>query len=98
MFTSGAENELSPLAIPLVVAGMGINVYLIILRLRNSGYSAWWILAGTIPILNVYVGLICLAGPEGYGDHKTLDVPGKIIAGLFFTIVVLSILRPIIAG
>lgn len=80
----------------LTLLGTVAAVYLVTLRLKNAAYNVWWAVCCFIPILNVYIGLVCLAGPEGYGDHKTLDVPGKIIAGLFFTIIVLSILMPMI--
>jgi uncharacterized membrane protein YhaH (DUF805 family) len=53
-------------------------------RFRNTGASGFLWLFSLIPILNLWVSYRILACPEGYDSHKTLDLPGKIIAFVFF--------------
>lgn len=60
-------------------------------RCKNLGANPWWGLGLLVPILNIVVGLKCLACPEGYQDHKTLDGPGKVIIGLFIAAIVLAV-------
>ena len=74
-----------------LVAAIGASVYIVVMRLRNVGSSAWWTLAFIVPLLNIYAGLMCLAFPEGYQTHKQLDSAAKIIIGLFLGVFVLGI-------
>jgi uncharacterized membrane protein YhaH (DUF805 family) len=75
----------------MVIIGFAVGMYLAVLRLKNLGYSGWWALGMIVPLLNIVVALRCLAAPEGYADHKTLDTPGKVIIGIFLAIFVLVI-------
>ena len=75
----------------LMAALLGVTVWLVVMRLRNTGWSGWWALGMIVPLLNIYVGMRALAFPEGYSDHNTLDTPAKIIIGLFVGFLVLGI-------
>lgn len=52
-------------------------------RCLNIGMNPWWCLGLIVPILNIFVALRCIAYPEGYEHHKTLDTPAKVLIGLF---------------
>ncbi|MFO0132992.1 MAG: DUF805 domain-containing protein [Planctomyces sp.] len=60
-------------------------------RLQNQGYSGWWVLGLIVPILNIAVSVKCIAAPEGYADHKTLDTSGKVVVGLLLAAIVLTV-------
>ena len=66
-------------------------------RCLNIGMNPWWCLGLIVPLLNIFVGLRCIAYPEGYEDHKTLDTPAKVIIGLFIGMFVLIILLVVFA-
>jgi uncharacterized membrane protein YhaH (DUF805 family) len=78
-----------------IVDAIGVSIYIIVMRLKNVGASPWWTLGFIVPLLNIYVGLMCLAFPEGYQTHKQLDGPAKIIIGLFLGVFVLGIVAAI---
>jgi hypothetical protein len=40
----------------------------------------------------VWIGWRMLACPEGYEDHRTLDIPGKIISVIWIVFLLLAIL------
>ena len=61
-------------------------------RCKNIGMNPWWGLGIMIPILNIFVGLRCLAYPEGYEDHKTLDGAAKVIIGLFLALFLFAVI------
>jgi hypothetical protein len=44
--------------------------------------SGWWSLLLFVPIINILIHARCLAFPEGYVDHKRLDVAARVILGL----------------
>ncbi len=75
----------------LTVAAVVVAMWLAVMRLKNTGWSGWWVLGMFVPLLNVYVGIRALAFPEGYSDHKTLDTPAKVIIALFVGFLVLGI-------
>lgn len=66
--------------------------YLGILRLRNLGMSGWWLLAKCIPIFYVWLAWRMLTCPEGYADHKQLDLPGKIISAFLLLLIGLPLI------
>lgn len=90
------------------ILGLGVIIYLMSQRLRNLGYSPLillWFLAMFIPLVNFVVmlyfflvGVRCLACPEGYADHKTLDTPAKIIIGLILGAFLIAVLLVFAAG
>lgn len=73
-----------------------LSLLLVSSRLRNIGSNGWWCLLMLVPIANLIVGLRCLAMPEGYRDHRTLDTAGKVVIGLFVGALVLGILLAIL--
>lgn len=85
-----------------ILAAIGASIYIVVMRLKNIGSSPWWTLAFIVPLLNIYIGLKCLAFPEGYQVHKQLDGPAKILIGLFVGVFVLGIVAaiaiPMMAG
>ena len=87
-------------ALVLVVSlvGMGFGLWIAVQRLINVGLSGWWVLGLIVPILNIWVGFQCLAAPEGYAQHKTLDTAGKVIIGVFLGAIVLFIAIAVLAG
>lgn len=64
------------LMLPVSIVGAMALAYQ---RCRNIGMNPWWCLDLIVPILNIFVWIRCLAYPEGYKDHKTLDTPAKVV-------------------
>lgn len=81
----------------LIIALVG-GIYVVVQRLKNIGYNAWLAILMIVPIANIWVGFVCIAAPEGYADHKTLDTAGKVIAGIILSVFVLAILIAIVAS
>jgi uncharacterized membrane protein YhaH (DUF805 family) len=65
-------------------------------RIKNLGQSPWWGLTILIPLYNLIVFVRCLAYPEGWSDHKTLDTTGKVIGwvigGVFLLLLAMFLL------
>jgi uncharacterized protein (DUF983 family) len=61
------------------------------------GYSSWWCLGAFVPILNILIYFRCMACPEGYAYHKTLDTPAKIIAGIILSLMALGVVVIVLA-
>lgn len=78
-----------------MLAAVGASIYIILMRLKNVGSSAWWVLGFIVPLLNIYVGLMCIAFPPGYASHKQLDTAAKVIIGLFLGLIVLGVVAAI---
>lgn len=89
--------EQPAMVLVVILVAIVVSCYIVYLRLQNLGYSGWWVLGFIVPILNILVGLRCLAAPEGYADHKTLDTPGKVIIGLFLGLIAFAVLMLIVA-
>ena len=66
-------------------------VYLNVLRFRNQGASGWWALGLFVPLLNYYVAVRAWAYPAGYNEHRSLDLPGKLIVGVAVGVLLLAI-------
>jgi uncharacterized membrane protein YhaH (DUF805 family) len=60
-------------------------------RTKNLGMSGAAILWTFVPIMNLWIGWRMIACPEGYEDNRSLDVPGKVISGLWIGMIVLAI-------
>lgn len=89
------------LVIPVILIYFAALLWIIAQRMINTGYSPWWCVAMLVPILNILVLVRCIACPEGYADHRTLDTAGKIIAGFFLAMfgliaigVIMVLMRP----
>ncbi len=83
--------QIGVLVIPMLIAYFGVLMWIVALRMKNTGYSMWWSLGMLVPILNIVVALRCIACPEGYAHHKTIDTAGKVIVGIFFLLLALAI-------
>lgn len=87
----GAVLPPEAVAVALIVPVLSFvaGIVIAVLRLKNMGYSGWWVLGLIVPILNLIVAVKLIAAPEGYSVHKTLDTPGKIIVGVMLGLIVL---------
>jgi hypothetical protein len=65
----------------------GIAMGLTIARLRNIGISLWWFLLYLIPILGLYVTVICLMVPPGYQQHRQFDTADRVILTILAALV-----------
>lgn len=90
--------EMGGLVLIVAVVGMVFGIWIAVQRLINVGLSGWWVLGLIVPILNIWVAVQCIAAPEGYAQHKTLDTAGKVIIGLFLGAVVLVIAVVVLGG
>ena len=70
------------------------SFWVAVLRLRNIGRSGWWVLGTLVPLINLYVGLILFAYPEGHVDHGKLDTPAKIIIAVYIGLTILGFVAP----
>ena len=93
-----AASDMGALILVVSLAGAVFGIWIVVQRLINVGLSGWWVLGLLVPILNIWIALQCIAAPEGYAQHKTLDTPGKVIIGLFLGLIVLVILMAFVAG
>ena len=75
----------------VLIAACPAALYAVALRFRNQGATGWWALGLFVPLVNVYVVIRALAFPEGYADHRTLDVPGKVLVFLAVTMIILGV-------
>ncbi|WP_395753816.1 DUF4339 domain-containing protein [Prosthecobacter sp.] len=77
--------------------GVGIFVGLFALvplqsRLKNIGRHPAWCLLGIVPLVSLFVTIPALLLPAGYQQHRTLDIPAKIIASLCMLVLVLVVI------
>ena len=89
-FAVGAAG-IAEAVIVIALLSLVASVIIAVQRLKNLGYSGWWVLGLIVPILNILVAIRLLAAPAGYADHKTLDGPGKIIVGIIIGLFLLVI-------
>ena len=75
----------------LMALFMAASFYAAVQRARNLGMSGWAVLWSLVPIMNIWIGWRMIACPEGYEDHRTLDLPGKVITGIWIGFLVLSV-------
>lgn len=99
-FSAEPERATGNAGLYLIWVGMfiAVTLWLVASRSINSGYSPWWCLAYFVPILNILVGIRCLACPEGYAQHKTLDTAGKIVGAIFIALMVLAFVGVFLAA
>jgi uncharacterized membrane protein YhaH (DUF805 family) len=89
--TVGAEAGSVPIVLATIPVALTGTIALAFQRCKNLGMNPWWSLGLLVPILNIFIGLRCLAFPEGYEDHRTLDAPAKVVVGLFLALLSLII-------
>ena len=85
----------------LFLLGIGFmiaSLYVGAQRTKNLGMSGWAVLWSFVPFMNIWIGWRMMACPEGYEDHRTLDVPGKVLTGLWIALMVLAIGSSLFAG
>ena len=75
-----------------------VELLIFMQRLKNSGTSRWCTFLAIVPFINIWVYYRVYCCPEGYEDHRQLDWPGKILAFLFFLVMILSLLGSIKNG
>lgn len=70
-------------------------------RFKNIGIPPAFSLLGLIPLINLIIGAACLALPENYAKHKTLDTAGKIVYGVIIlsgVLLIMSLAIPHMSG
>lgn len=53
-------------------------------RFQNVGMTGWWLFGLPVPLLNLWLGFRSLACPAGYAQQRKLDVPGVLLAFLYW--------------
>ena len=86
------ENNMPAVVFACAIVGFVATISLVAFRLANIGSSGWWVLLVFVPLLNIWILVRCLAVPEGYADHKTLDTAAKVIIGTILSLFVLIVL------
>jgi uncharacterized membrane protein YhaH (DUF805 family) len=90
---AAAGTEAGPAILGIAVIGLiAMSLYVVVQRLKNMGYSAWWSLLIFVPLANILVGLRCLICPQGYADTKKLDTAGKVVTGIVVVLFLLFVL------
>lgn len=75
----------------LLLFAIILSLFLVGYRLLNIGKKPYLALLSLIPIVNIYIGFLCLIAPPGYAKTKKLDTPGKIIGSILLVIVVVLV-------
>lgn len=70
--------------------------YVSVLRMRNLGMSGWWALLQYTPFPGIWIWWRLWACPEGYADHKQLDLAGKVVTGFLTVLIVLPMVIAVI--
>ncbi len=63
---------------------LGVGIYIGLRRLENLGMTWWWSFALLVPGLNLWLIYRCFACPAGYAFNKKIDLPGLMIAIIFW--------------
>jgi hypothetical protein len=61
-------------------------------RLKNIGRNPAWCLLLLVPLLGLFVTVPCFLLPPGYQKNRKLDLPAKIILGIFISLLVVAII------
>jgi uncharacterized membrane protein YhaH (DUF805 family) len=69
---------------------MVVSVVAVASRLKNIGVTPWWALVFIVPLLNVIIGVTCLALPENYWHHRQLDLAAWVVYGLFGGVILIA--------
>ncbi len=57
-------------------------------RLANIGRNPWWSLLVIVPLLSLWIFIICIMLPTGFQSHRKLDSKAKIVFGLLVALIV----------
>ncbi|WP_411826694.1 GYF domain-containing protein [Luteolibacter sp. AS25] len=78
--------------VPLIIC-----VIVLFRRFVNLGMSRLWFLGLFVPLLNIWLGSRLFACPEGYAQHRKLDLIGWMLAVLYWVPLVFSVLAVVFA-
>lgn len=78
------ENLHGYLAVAVFPLAALLVLVTLVKRFRNIGMSGWWLLGLAVPLLNLWLGYRLLACPAGYATLRKLDLPGKLVAFLYW--------------
>jgi uncharacterized membrane protein YhaH (DUF805 family) len=73
------------------VLGLGAAFCVTVPRLHNLGMSGLWSLLLLVPIVNILLTVRCSAFPEGYADHRQLDLAARVILGCILALLVIPL-------
>lgn len=76
----GADHVLGT---PLAIGGMVVSLMAVAGRLLNIGLSAWFALGFLVPLVNLVIGMACLALPPEYWHTRRLDNIAMVVFGVF---------------
>lgn len=88
---------IAALIIPLFIY-VTITIVNDVRRMQNTGSSGWLVLLYFVPLANLWVWWRLVCCPEGYNDHKTLDLWGKFLTFIFFILPIAAIITAVILG
>ena len=74
----------------IALAGAVGGAVLTLLRLRNIGWSSWWIIGYFVPAMSLPLTISAMGLPSGYAHTKTLDAVAKRVFGFFAGLFVLA--------
>jgi len=97
-FAGGAGDNVLLLVLPILLAYLGVLMFVVAKRMINCGYSPWWCVGIIVPLVNILVGFRALCCPEGYADHKKLDTASKTTIGIIIGAFLLLVLFAVIAS
>lgn len=60
-------------------------------RFPNLAMSRWWFLGLFLPLLNLWLGYRLFACPPGYALHKEMDTAGKVLAVVYWGLLLLGL-------
>lgn len=87
------------LVVPILgsIIALPVSFWIVSSRLKNIGYSPWLSILMLVPLANLWLGVVCIALPEGYADHKKYDTAAKVIVGLILGTFILAMLMVFVA-
>lgn len=92
LITKLGEQITGWIALGTVVLPILLMIYYTPQRLANLGMSRWWAIGYFIPLVNIWVGYLCIACPAGYAIHKKMDSMGVLLAIIYWLLVLLALL------
>lgn len=91
-FAEKIDQNIIGLATAAIFLGLAIlALFVSINRFPNLGMSRWWWFGTLVPVLGFWVQYRLTACPEGYADHKKLDVLGWALAVVYWLVVLSAV-------